>query len=351
MGEGKAANVSQNTREAGVFLSDSALAMEKKHAGGMRKLLAFADCVECVTSLRPLEIATFIVQLEPTADAGAEVTAPRQRRLADLRPVEPPSEAILAQVAHIEPSKRSIEVEQMYFIAPRASPPKREARQPVPTRDASALHPLIVVTPVGARLPVRPLAGTTIVPLTVSVHVSDVDGCSGSVWTIDGKEAKASEFDLAGVDANGLPLALGSVLEASPQPRSVRVSVTVQCSGAQASAEAVFNVVSEAGLAALELKAMEESQMQKLNAKTTTTAPTTVNGTLFVAIDAATTRWLEMTSFAIFAVSGVVILAALAMIERSGRRALQRRTGGSSGGGSSSRPSSLLPVSTNSKQH
>jgi hypothetical protein len=97
MGEGKAANVSQNTREAGVFLSDSALARIKQDARrpGMPALVGWrAGCcrwtiVQIVfSSVRPLEIATFVMQLEPTADAGAEVMPPRQRRLADLRPVE-----------------------------------------------------------------------------------------------------------------------------------------------------------------------------------------------------------------------------------------------------------------------
>jgi hypothetical protein len=367
MGEGKAANVSQNTREAGVFLSDSALARIKQDAGAgqdagarglARRLLSLDDCADCVFSVRPLEIATFVMQLEPTADTGAEVMPPRQRRLADLRPVEVPGEAILAQVAPIEPSKRPLVTAEMYAIgAPRASPPKRGAHEQQLSERASLVHPLMVFTPVGLLMPVRPIAGALVEPWSVSVHLSDVKGCDSCEWTIDGKPAKASNFVLGGVDSNGTPLALGSIVEGGMEVRLVDIVAIAQCGDDKVSTTAVVRIVSQAGLAAVELKALQARQLREAATKT---IHTTANASLFAVIDESTTRWLEVTSFVIFVVSGVVILIALALIERSGRRALQRRTGGGGSGGgggggsgnvgSGSRmmsSSTLLPTTTN----
>lgn len=309
IGEGKESSGSQNTQEAGVFISDSALALEEKNKKNVgRKLLSARSCGDdCRLQIAPLEIATLLLQLEESGDDG--VPPPRQLLQRGAEPAAALSEATLAKLQPIPASTAPILV-QHKFGPPRAPAPRRGEQ--APKREAAAsgrtAKQMIVFAPAGASRKPRPLEGAVVVLATTTIFVVGSSACERCEWLLDGRLVASYEkppFDVGGENAT-----LSAVLD---QARAVSLTAKLACGNDRFVLSANFTAVA---VEALVLTAPRRNPAL---------APPPVNG--FVAVDSDALRWVETMTFGVGTLSFLLLLALLCVIERIGRRVMWRRRG------------------------
>jgi len=191
-------------------------------------------------------------------------------------------------------------------------------------------QPLIVFAPADAPLAKtsvrRPLAGATVVPSDVAVFIAGSAACERCEWLLNdsgsgGGGGVVKSMAMRPFFVGGANQSLASVIAITLEQEPVSLAANLLCGGRRVVLTANFTAASRAALASAEMREL-------LNAQTPAPSTTgSANGAGFVAVDAATTRSLEIASLAILVASGILILVAAVLVERSGRREMLRRRG------------------------